>query len=306
MLPASYLFAFLLSILACHARALNKARSLIPRAGSLQQITNFGSNPSNVGMYIYEPNKLAAKPGIIVAIHMCTGSAQSYYNGSPYAKLAEKHGFIVIYPDSPYSGKCWDVSSQASLTHNGGGNSNSIANMVTWAITKYNADAGKVFVTGTSSGAMMTNVLSATYPNLFAAAVAYAGVPAGCFVSASNQADAWNSTCAQGKSISSPEHWASVAKAMNPGYGGSRPKMQIYQGSADTTLNPQNWKETCKQWAGVFGYNYDAPPSKQANAPEANYETTVWGPNVQGVFATGVSHNFPIHGEQDMKWFGFV
>lgn len=85
-----------------------------------------------------------------------TGSAQAYYSGTPYAQLAEQYGFIVIYPSSPYSGTCWDVSSQAALTHNGGGDSNSIANMVTWTIQQYNADTSKVFVTGSSSGAMMT------------------------------------------------------------------------------------------------------------------------------------------------------
>lgn len=88
--------------------------------------------------------------------HECTASAQVYYSQSPYAQLAEQYGFIVIYPSSPHSGTCWDVSSKATLTHNGGGDSNSIANMVTWAISQYKADASKVFVTGTSSGAMMT------------------------------------------------------------------------------------------------------------------------------------------------------
>jgi acetylxylan esterase len=42
------------------------------------------------------------------------------------------------------------------LSHNGGGDSNTIANMVTWTISNYKADASKVFVTGSSSGAMMT------------------------------------------------------------------------------------------------------------------------------------------------------
>lgn len=142
-------------------------------SGSLQQVTNFGSNPSGTLMYIYVPNNLATKPGIVVAIHYCkkppecnwvhtfltysgTGTAQAYYTGSPYAQLAEQYGFIVIYPQSPYSGTCWDVSSQSALTHNGGGDSNSIANMVTWTISQYNADTSKVFVTGSSSGAMMT------------------------------------------------------------------------------------------------------------------------------------------------------
>lgn len=88
--------------------------------------------------------------------YLGTGTAQAYYTGSPYAQLAEKYGFIVIYPESPYSGTCWDVSSQSALTHNGGGDSNSIANMVTWTISQYKADTSKVFVTGSSSGAMMT------------------------------------------------------------------------------------------------------------------------------------------------------
>lgn len=153
-------------------------------------------------MYIYVPDKLAAKPPVIVAIHYCSGTAQAYYTGSPYAKLADQHGFIVIYPESPYQGTCWDVSSKATLTHGGGGNSNSIANMVTYTLNKYKGDSSKVFVTGSSSGAMMTvsaldptwgncshvlttsqNVMAATYPEMFKAATAYSGVPAGCFVS---------------------------------------------------------------------------------------------------------------------------
>jgi acetylxylan esterase len=102
------------------------------------------------------PNNLPSNPAIIVAIHYCTGSAQAYYSGTPYASLADQYGFIVIYPSSPYSGTCWDVSSTSTLTHNGGGNSNSIANMVTYTLSKYNGNASKVFVTGSSSGAMMT------------------------------------------------------------------------------------------------------------------------------------------------------
>lgn len=54
------------------------------------------------------------------------------------------------------AGTCWDVSSQKSLKHGGGGDSNAIANMVTYTLKKYNADPKRVFVTGSSSGAMMT------------------------------------------------------------------------------------------------------------------------------------------------------
>lgn len=35
---------------------------------SLQQVQNWGTNPSKIQMYIYVPDKLATKPAIIVAV----------------------------------------------------------------------------------------------------------------------------------------------------------------------------------------------------------------------------------------------
>jgi hypothetical protein len=37
-------------------------------SASLVQVTDFGGNPSKINMYIYVPDKLAAKPAIIVAV----------------------------------------------------------------------------------------------------------------------------------------------------------------------------------------------------------------------------------------------
>lgn len=279
--------------------------SSLVSAGTYSQVTNFGSNPTNTLVYQYVPTKLAAKPPIIVAIHYCTGTAQAYYTGTPYAQLADQYGFIVLYPQSPYSGTCWDVSSKSALTHNGGGDSNSIANAVTWAISKYSADATRVFVTGSSSGAMMTNVMAATYPELFAAGIVYSGVPAGCFVSSSNQVDAWNSTCAQGQTVDTPTQWANVVKAMYPGYTGNRPKMQIYHGDIDTTLYPENWNETIKEWTGVFGYSATAQTTA-ANTPLSGYTTYTYGSKLTGVYAHNVGHTVPVNGAQDMKFFGIA
>lgn len=148
------LLSLLTSCLSLAAAATIGKRA--PTPGTLSQVTSFGSAPTKAGFYIYVPKKLAASPGIIVAVHYCTGTAQAYYSGSPYASLAEQHGFIVIYPSSPHSGTCWDVSSKQTLSHEGGGDSNTIANMVKWTLKEYKANASKVFVTGSSSGAMMT------------------------------------------------------------------------------------------------------------------------------------------------------
>ncbi|KAI1114976.1 Alpha/Beta hydrolase protein [Nemania sp. NC0429] len=293
----------LLSRLLTSALALCGATAAggLAKRASLQQVTNFGANTSGTKMYIYVPNKVASNPAIIVAIHYCSGTASAYYSGTPYATLAEKYGFIVIYPESPYSGTCWDVSSKAALTHNGGADSNSIVNMVSYTLSKYNGDKSRVFVTGTSSGAMMTNVLAATYPDVFAAGIAYAGVPATCFYTGT--VNGWNSTCSQGQLNLSQQYWANAALGAYPGYTGPRPRMRIHHGTADTTLYPQNYYETIKQWTGVFGYSTTASATFP-NTPRSPYTRYVFGPNVEGVLGQGVSHNIDIFGDADMEWFG--
>ena len=122
--------------------------------GQLQQMSSFGANPNNVGVYYYRPPNVQANPALIVAIHYCTGSAQAYFQNTPYANLADQRGFMVIYPDAPRSGKCFDVHSAETLKHDGGGDSLGIANAVRYAIRTWNVDPNRVFVTGTSSGGL--------------------------------------------------------------------------------------------------------------------------------------------------------
>lgn len=122
--------------------------------------------------------------------------------------------------------------------------------------------------------------MAAAYPDIFAAGIAYAGVPAGCFMSEDNIPDYWNSTCASGKSIFNQTQWANVVENMYPGYDGLRPKMQIYHGSVDEVLNVQNYYETAKQWTGVFGYSIE-PKSTTPNIPRSPYSKYVFGDKLQ-------------------------
>jgi acetylxylan esterase len=57
-------------------------------------VQGFGNNPSNVRMFIYVPDKLAASPPILVAIHYCGGNANAYFTGTGYRSLANSHGFL--------------------------------------------------------------------------------------------------------------------------------------------------------------------------------------------------------------------
>jgi acetylxylan esterase len=186
-------------------------------AGNIVQVTeNFGPNPNGVLFYIYVPAKLQASPPIVVNPHWCSGSAQAAFTGTQLATYADTYGYIMIFPEAPRSGKCWDVSSAETLKHDAGGDSLGIASMVRWTLDKYKANANRVFSMGTSSGAMMTNVLLGAYPDIFAAGSAWAGVPFGCFGDVGGTAQ-WSSQCATGQVQHTGAEWKAIVEAAYPG-----------------------------------------------------------------------------------------
>lgn len=86
-------------------------------------------------------------------------------------------------------------------------------------------------------------VLKGAYPDLFVAGAAFSGVPYGCFAGSGN----WNSQCADGKLIKTAAAWGDQARTGYPGYNGTRPRLQLWHGTADTTLYYQNFVEANKQ-----------------------------------------------------------
>src|ERR1019366_9261701 len=105
------------------------------RAASLTQVSRstWGASgvPSYVEMYIYVPDKLATKPPIVVSAHSCGSSAAGQMGNIPKFKAAaDTNGLILILPDNPGQ-NCWDVGSSQSLKHDGGGDTQAVAQMVT-------------------------------------------------------------------------------------------------------------------------------------------------------------------------------
>lgn len=79
--------------------------------------------------------------------------------------------------------------------------------------------------------------------------------------------------------------------------------MQIWHGSADATLRPQNYQEEIKQWTNVFNVSQTAT-SVTNSTPQANYQTSDYGDHVQGIYATGVGHSVPSNLSASEAWFG--
>ncbi|KAK1760213.1 Alpha/Beta hydrolase protein, partial [Echria macrotheca] len=278
-------------------------------AASLRQITEpFGPNPTNASFFIYVPDTLPAKPAVLVNPHWCHGSAAAAFRGSQYAALADKHGFIVIYPSSPHvADSCWDVSSRETLTHEGGGDSLGIVSMVRWTLARYAGDAARVFVTGVSSGAMMTQVLVGAYPDVFAAGSAFSGVPFGCFAAPGNNSGVygyWNDDCAKGRVTKTGDEWAAIVRAAYPGYTGWRPKLQLFHGTADEVLDYKNHEEAIKEWTAVLGVGM-TPVTTTANTPVAGWTKTTYGTSgwLEAFSAAGVPHDIRVQENTVLEFF---
>jgi poly(hydroxyalkanoate) depolymerase family esterase len=221
----------------------------IPTA-TLTEVTDFGPNPTGLQMFVYVPSSVKPHPAILMVLHYCTGSGPAMFGGTRFASLADQYGFIAIYPSAPRDGHCFDVSSPGALTHNGNSDPVGLVSMVRYAQRHLHGDRERVFVTGISSGAMMTNVLLGDYPDVFAAGSAMSGVPFACF--ATTDGSMWNSTCANGQSIKTAQEWGDLARGAFPGYRGPRPRMQLWHGTADTILYYPNFGEEVKQWTNVL------------------------------------------------------
>ncbi|WP_307832750.1 PHB depolymerase family esterase [Planomonospora sp. ID91781] len=292
-------FPLVLAALAVSLMAAGVLLGIRPAAAaSLTRVTGFGNNPTNLNMYVYVPDRVAARPALLVMVHYCTGSAAGVFNsvGRDYITAADRYGYVIVLPEATRSGQCFDVSTPAALTRNGGGDSTGIMSMVAYVRQRYNVDPGRIVVSGFSSGAMMTNVLAAQYPDVFSAAAAFSGVPAGCF--ATTNGSLWNSQCSGGQLIKTAQQWGSQARAMYPGYTGRYPRMQLWHGTTDTTLAYANFGEEIKQWTDLNGVSQTpaSTDSPRSGVTRTRYGGTGTQPVVEGLSFAGYGHSLPLDG----------
>ncbi|CAG9955623.1 unnamed protein product [Clonostachys rosea f. rosea IK726] len=269
----------------------------------LQNIPNFGNNPTGLKMDVNVPSNLQ-KPALILALHPCGGSGQQYAQMTGYANQGAQRKYISVFPSSSRDFNCWDVASAASLKRDGNGDSTGLANMVKYAIETWNVDPKKVFVTGSSSGCMMTNVMIAAYPDLFTAATCYSGVAAGCLKGSPGSSPiSADPTCANGQINLGPAQWAQRARDIYPGYSGAYPKLSTLHGTADTLVRPANLDQQLAQWSNLHGVSLTAT---NPNTPQSGYSQRVYGDGSKlvGYLAQNVGHTVPVNSDLDYKWFG--
>jgi len=214
-----------------------------------------------------------------------------------------------------------------SLHHDGGGDSQGLVNMVRppkhvhrsralrsyrysqikYTLETYKGDPRRVFVTGSSSGGMVSNVLAAAYPDVFAAGASFSGAPAfACWSGAGAGAGGPDPSCATKKSPTSAQQWGDLARsAAAPGYNGSWPRMQIWHGTADSVVSYGYLANSLDQWSSVHGVVF---AKNETSNPQLRYTKMVYGDGsrVVGYSAEGVGHIVPFHEKEVLEFFGLL
>jgi poly(hydroxyalkanoate) depolymerase family esterase len=257
----------------------------------LVETTGFGSNPGGIRMFSFVPDKLQYRPALVVVLHGCGQTAAGYDLGAGWSTLAKRYGFALLMPEQQPSNNaqgCFNWFNPEDTTR-GRGEACSIRQMIARMAGDNGIDPHRIFVTGLSAGGAMTSVMLATYPEVFAAGAVIAGLPFGV---ATNVREALNGMF-QSPSRPAAELGDLVRNASN--HQGPWPKLSVWHGSADRTVNPANANEIVKQWLDV----HHLPAAPMSEATVDGYPRQVWwNPDgetiVESYTITDMAHGTPL------------
>jgi len=276
-------------------------RNLRPPVNSpLRETGDFGSNPGGLRMFSFVPEHRPPAPALVVVLHGCGQTAAGYDLGAGWSTLAKHCGFALLMPQQQSSNNangCFNWFNPEDTARDSG-EACSIRQMIARMVLDAGIDERRVFVTGLSAGGAMTSVMLATYPEIFAGGAIIAGLPFGV---ATNMREALSGMC-QSAPRPAGELGDLVRNASN--HKGPWPKLSVWHGSADRTVNPANADEIVKQWLDV----HQLPSAPMSEATVDGYPRQVWWnadgeTTVESYTITNMAHGTPLGiGDNDERY----
>ena len=257
---------------------------LVPFEGS-------GSNPGRLNAWAYVPKGISAGAPLVVVLHGCTQNARGYDHGSGWSAAADKHGFVVLFPEQQRGNNpnlCFNWY-QRRDARRGGGEALSIRQMVTAMQVRHGADPARVFVTGLSAGGAMAAVMLATYPDVFAGGAVIAGLPFGTAHSVPEAFDRM-----RGHDVMSGEALAALVKSAST-HGGPWPALSVWHGTGDMIVDRSNATALVDQWRALHGVADARPDSgRVAGYPHRVWRDSKGRPVLEEYVITGAGHGTPL------------
>jgi poly(hydroxyalkanoate) depolymerase family esterase len=231
------------------------AVSGVEQAVTLTEVTGFGSNPGALKMFKFVPSGLPSGAPLVVVMHGCTESASSYSSQTEWGNLGQRFGFAVVFAEQESANNslsCFNWFQLGDISR-GQGEALSIKQMVDSMKSAQGSDPARVFATGMSAGGLMTTVMMATYPDVFAGGAVMSGGPYKCATSMTD-----TNTCQMGNVSHTPQQWGDLVRNAFSGYTGPYPRLISFHGSTDATVAPADQQQQVDQWSNVLGIDETA------------------------------------------------
>jgi poly(hydroxyalkanoate) depolymerase family esterase len=238
------------TFIALNARRRGDGRDHAPAKPSrLRPLIGFGANPGKLAAHVYVPEAMAPDAALVVVLHGCTQTAATYDHGSGWSRLADRHGFALLYPEQTRGNNpnlCFNWFEPGDVTR-GIGEVASIHAMIEHMIDLHGLDRTRVFVTGLSAGGAMAASMLACYPETFAAGAIIAGLPHGVATNVPHAFEAMRGTRRPDPSTLQRQLTAASD------HDGPWPRLSIWQGTSDSVVVPANAQALLAQWRDVHG-----------------------------------------------------